>query len=110
MTDEHVEYDMNILPFPIRQKITEFGVVWEWHSEHKNITITSSLSSTGEYHVTVEGMYHSYFHKMEPDTAMSVGKAIASAANWINVWKQHAGEFLEREILSKNTKVSDFNA
>lgn len=99
--------DLNILPMPDRQEIVPgkwmqwtwfvgpevkvFGILYlkDWEDKQKH---------QYEVQLSFPGPPMSVFN-LPDDMPKYIGQAMISAGNYQKIWKAHAGEFLERELL-----------
>jgi hypothetical protein len=98
--------DLNILPMPTSQKIGSDHIEWSWDHEDYDVIAflwTKNDPETGyrrgDFVVRLKTWKEEPFYDLAPQVAKEIGQNLVSAANWINIWKLHAGTFLERELL-----------
>lgn len=116
--------DLNILPMPLSQTIkkNKYGewLEWVWEPVGLGIKIIGILYTQdsqwpddeaepkpqGHYEVQLSMPYKelSSCHTLDPIIAKGVGQALISAWNWKDIWKQHAGDFLEKELFGYGTE------
>jgi hypothetical protein len=124
MQNEEPEEDLNVLPFPVSQEIAEKWIQWRWEPCNfvrvYGILYTcnqqrSSPEGKGNDSIP-QGYYEVQFStdvKTKDDVILSysdeeakaIGQAMVSAANWINIWKDHAGMFIERDFMQKSQPI-----
>ena len=110
--------DFNTLVLPNKQEIKEDRIKWTWEvheyvnpDEDEN-PLTVQYTITGELFTkdTLKGEYYVEFGgdespalpiKFVGDESKNVGKALISAWNYHNVWKDHAGYFIEKEVMGE---------
>ena len=107
--EENMEEDLNILPLPESQRIIEKSmIVWTWpiNDDFEVISIFYLVEQDekfpGDYEVKFTGPGEFDFDTItfdSVDIAKKIGQALISASNYKNVWKLHAGTFLERELV-----------
>ena len=102
--------DLNVLPLPATQEIIQnCMIVWKWPIDN-DFSIVATLYTkdvrnegyAGDYIVQLltpgkDDLFEINF--TVPEIAKFVGQALISAWNYKNIWKLHAGEFLERELM-----------
>ena len=118
------EEDLNILPMPLKQEVchNDFGtyIQWTWEPVGMGIRIFGILYSTdyfdegdptetnkskGTYEVQVSlpdqkiGIY-----TYDAVIAKAIGQAMISASRWKDIWKEHAGHFMELELFGYGTE------
>ena len=119
--------DLNILPMPLSQEIkktpTASWIEWTWEPVGLGIKIIGILytqdsswetdtpdKKQGDYEVQLslptqeEVITFSGVYTYDPILAKPIGQALISAANWKNIWKEHAGTFLEKELFGYGTE------
>ena len=119
MQGQEPQEDLNILPFPVKQEICEKWIQWRWEPcNYVRIyailyTQNQTRDTDGKGPTSIpKGFFEVQFstdHKYEDDVIMSfsseeakaIGLSMTSASNWINVWKEHAGMFIERDLLGE---------
>lgn len=100
--------DLNILPLPTRQDIlADTWIRWTWVTpvafihvvlfSHKN----GDSAHAGTFEINVSHNIDDGSEGITSEQAKAFGQALVSASNWHNVWKQHAGYFLEKEFLGE---------
>jgi hypothetical protein len=101
------EEDLNILPLPIQQIVENTYMMWVWVPMNgvqvfgKLFTKHEDGFSPGDWVVEMaipEINAESYL--FTDDAPKLVGQALVSAWNYKNIWKQHAGDFLERQLMT----------
>lgn len=117
--------DLNILPLPNYQEIVSGKwMQWCWIIADGQtvggikvfgILYLSDVGGgkrKGEYEVQLcLGKHHgsteeNVFH-LAPGLTKEIGQALISAQNWQNIWKQHAGTYLEAEWFGPSEKPSN---
>ena len=110
-----VPEDLNILPMPDSQEIHKDWIEWTWIVGPKSMNIRVNgvlythdvdFKSAGQYIVDIDFGYDhdtKFANIFTADVAKDIGKAVLSASNWINVWKQHFGEL----FVKMNTEMGD---
>ena len=93
------------LPLPDDQERNPNGDL-EWHWDIASIfTVRATLKRDGIYFVELfNASPNSQATLFADDMPKRLGLALVAAENYINVWKQHAGEFLERELSKEGPK------
>jgi len=108
-----VEEDLNILPLPIDQIVQKKCMTWVW-IPMEGVQVTGKLFtahddefSPGDWLVemSIPGIYTDSYELTE-DSPKLIGQALISAWNYKNIWKQHAGDFLEKQLM--NSSDTDF--
>ena len=91
--------DLNVLPFPDSQIITDDYIEWRWEPL-EGIVIQSQIilqgPATGEYQVQ-------FFDKtphptLSPGQGKVLGQALIAADNHRYVWQQHVGTLIARQM------------
>lgn len=98
--------DLNMLPLPTTQVIDfDNWIQWTWEvSSEMKVLVTLYLSGyeqahrAGDFDIELIFSRETEMISMEPEEAKTLGQAIVSASNWHNIWKQHVGVFIERNI------------
>jgi hypothetical protein len=98
--------DLNILPLPVSQEIVPGKWIrWSWGKPaHMEVIVTLYLSryenefQAGDFNIELICDAPSTQFEFSPEDAKSLGQDIVSASNWRNVWKQHVGTLIEREV------------
>lgn len=104
--------DLNILPLPNTQYVGKTNMIWRWIVKDLETNLSYVVSATlcirgadkGSYMVTlnqdkpIASSSRSSEYVFYNDMPKLLGQALVSAWNYKNIWKLHAGEFLEREI------------
>jgi hypothetical protein len=108
--------DLNILPLPTEQRVEKDRIVWTWLPWGEEISIQGVLYtrdiplsySKSEMQKKGDYVVHMYFagDSLDPvhffgDCAKLVGQALISAWNYQHIWKQHAGDFIEMEVMKE---------
>jgi hypothetical protein len=118
---EEEQEDLNILPMPLSQEIkstkTADWIEWTWEPVGLGIKIIGILytqdsswetdvpdKKQGTYEVQLSLRGEQSVHTFDPTIAKPIGQALISAANWVNIWKQHAGTFLEKDLFGYGTE------
>jgi len=115
-----VPEDLNILPMPDSQEIHKDWIEWTWIVQPKSMKIrvngvlythNTDFKKAGEYIVDIDlGDPDQDVKKKESnftaDVAKDIGKAVLSASNWINVWKQHFGELFVKMNTEMGGQIS----
>lgn len=114
--------DLNILPFPLSQQIkrNDCGawLQWEWEPVGMGIKIIGLLYTQdsswpdsgiedkpqGHYEVQLSLPTDDYVHTFDPVIAKGIGQSLIAAWNWKDIWKEHAGTFLEKELFGYGTE------
>lgn len=104
--------DFNILPFPENQEIRngENGAWIQWWWDIGEVRVWGILYTTdtksndglrkkGQYEVQLSMPEKNDVYNFNSDESKAIGKAMLSASNWINIWKEHAGMFLEKNLM-----------
>jgi hypothetical protein len=107
--DDPTHEYLNILPMPDTQVISEKWIEWQWNVfEHRvfGILYTQSYEfhQPGSYEVQLSmscGPKAQSVFVVSPDEAKALGQALISASNWRNIWKEHAGYFLEKQLMQQ---------
>lgn len=121
-----LEFDFNTLVLPNTQVIHPNCIVWEWIIEEDvpefdgpadpyRYVITGCLctkgAAKGTYNVSLDKQVVGQLEDVEPlavpisfwaDETRLVGQALISAWNYHNVWKDHAGYFIEKEVMGED--------
>ena len=99
--DESPPDDLNFLPLPDNQEIHDDCIIWTWECNgNDNFSVQATLHTSGnkkgEYYVEM-------FHTSGPNVvgfifteAKEIGQALISAWRYQYVWKDYAGEFMEK--------------
>jgi len=104
-----VEEDLNILPLPIDQIVQKKCMTWVW-IPMEGVQVTGKLFtahddefSPGDWLVemSIPGIYTDSYELTE-DSPKLIGQALISAWNYKNIWKQHAGDFLEKQLMTSS--------
>lgn len=102
--------DLNVLPLPATQDVIQKSmIVWKWPINN-DFSVVATLytkdtpegKEVGSYEVELltPGKDEPFEINFDvPEVAKFVGQALISAWNYKNIWKLHAGEFLERELM-----------
>lgn len=102
--------DLNILPLPSTQDVGPASISWNWYpTSFVNVigllfTKGAAPDKRGTYTVRVSGLESSSLAnpvELTGDDAKLIGQALISAWNYKNVWKHHAGSFIEREQMGE---------
>lgn len=111
---EEVLEDLNILPMPMHQIVDKTMMVWVWNPI-ESVYVFGKLCTKpdgdlvpGDWAVElalpgVEGNCYQF----ADDAAKIIGQSLISAWNYKNIWKQHAGDFLERQLMSDDEPVEE---
>ena len=97
--------DLNVLPLPATQDvIQDCMIVWKWpiNNSFEVVAVlytkdTPEGNKAGDYEVELGAFSTINFSASEE--AKFVGQALISAWNYQNIWKLHAGEFMERQLM-----------
>lgn len=100
--------DLNILPLPVQQSVESTRMVWVWTPMEgvfvfgKLYTAHDDGFNPGDWIVelTIPGI-DTESYALTDDAPKLIGQALISAWNYKNIWKQHAGEFLERQLMNR---------
>lgn len=124
MQNGEPEEDLNVLPFPESQNISDTGIEWVWPVFGSTIFVYGFLFTRDVDSAEGNVKDNTYRHgkkgdyivqlKMPgnhevwgiSDCAKELGQAMVSASNWVNIWKDHAGMFLEKQLLGPGTDLS----
>lgn len=94
--------DLNILPLPTHQSFA-LGerIVWDWVTDigtvSVHMTLKDNVYKAGHFEIRISdngGLCH-----VEPKNAKAFGQALISASNWHNVWREHVGVLIERDMM-----------
>lgn len=100
--NENQREDLNVLPLPDDQAIHDDCIIWTWECNgNDNFSVQAVLftagNKKGQYQVE---MFHTCIRSNVVgflfDEAKEVGQALISAWQYQNVWKDHAGDFMEK--------------
>ena len=100
--------DLNILPLPVQQIVEQTHMVWVW-TPMEGVLVFGKLYTAhddgfnpGDWIVelAIPGI-DSQSYALTDDAPKMIGQALISAWNYKNIWKQHAGEFLERQLMNR---------
>jgi hypothetical protein len=100
--------DLNILPLPVQQAVEQTHMMWVWTPMQgvfvfgKLYTAHDDGFNPGDWIVemAIPGI-DSESYAFTDDAPKLIGQALISAWNYKNIWKQHAGEFLERQLMQR---------
>jgi hypothetical protein len=100
------EDDLNMLPLPTCQEIApEQHIRWTWHVPCRGggarVAVTLFVSTNLDLEIKSGDFMIEVFLPvlvLTPVEAKAFGHAVISASQWQNVWKQHIGTFIERDI------------
>lgn len=126
LENQEPQDDLNVLPFPVTQEISEKFIQWRWEPCNF-VRVYAILYTQNQTRETSKGpnqIAKGYFEvqfstelesevtngnilSYSAEEAKAIGQAMVSASNWINVWKDHAGMFLEKEFLGDTFSASD---
>jgi hypothetical protein len=104
--------DLNILPMPSSQEVNPGKwIKWTWNTafEAKVFGILylndhedgKLFNEKGSYEVQLSMNYEHRLFILTPADARDIGQAMVSASNWVNIWKDHAGYFMEKELMGE---------
>lgn len=109
--------DLNILPLPEEQVVLDDRIVWTWRpwgeevSVHgilftKRVETNTELQEKGSYRVdlALAGKNKNTF-SLFSDSARFIGQALISAHNYQHIWKEYAGEFMEKQLMGEPEKT-----
>lgn len=105
--------DFNILPFPTSQSIYPDNICWAWQVSDTVEVVAVLWTKSADTSQHQKGDYY-IIQRMTDDIDMSeiewtnpiakdFAKAMLSASNWINIWKNHAGTLLEKSFSDGQT-------
>jgi len=119
VSSQSQQEDLNILPMPDSQEIHKDWIEWTWivNPPSMGIKINGVLythdvdfKSAGQYIVDIdlgnEDSKKKSVNIFTADVAKDIGKAVLSASNWINVWKQHFGELFVKMNTEMGGQIS----
>lgn len=108
--------DLNILPLPIDQRVEDDSMLWIWLPSEDTVVLGrlytkhSDGYEPGDYIVelsmpkAIEGVHTESFI-LNNDGAKVIGQCLVSAWNYKNIWKEHAGDFLERQLMTRTIEA-----
>lgn len=101
---DELENVLNTLPMPSKQEILPSEIRWTWKIGLHGTVQAFYFGATNEFHVELNtaGMLC-----LKPDESLALGQALVSAWNWENVWQQHVGHFVQKEMTEKTQVVTD---
>ncbi|AKU45379.1 hypothetical protein MADRUGA_90 [Mycobacterium phage Madruga] len=104
--------DLNLLPFPVTQEICAKWIHWKWEPcgdvnvwgilYTKDYEDDGTVHKKGDYEVQFSPKNIASIGSFSQEHAKAIGHALMSAANWKNVWKEHAGKFLEMSLMGED--------
>ena len=109
--------DLNILPLPEDQIVMDDRIFWIWRPWGEDVVVHGilftkdvdkgrELQQKGSYRVDLlmAGKSDNHF-QLFGDSAKRIGQALISAQNYENIWKEYAGEFMEKQLMGEPEKT-----
>lgn len=107
--------DLNILPMPVEQIVEDHSMAWIWipmggvFVVGRLFTADVNERKKGDWVVelAIPGI-DTDCYALTDEAPKTIGQALISAWNYKNIWKQHAGEFLEKQLMYReNVDVNE---